>query len=360
MKLLSRDKLAGALTTILILFSAFVVISILLLCIGVSPLSTFGALFKGAFGSKLGLINTIQKAVPICLCALGVAVAKQAGIFNIGINGQMIIGSIASVITAVYIKGLPTAIHVPLCLIAGMLGGALYALIPTLGYLWRRLNILVLCLLMNTMAVKIETWLIYAYFKDPNALTNSTYRIQASSNLPNLVRTPARLNIGFIIALIVSAIMYIYFYKTTSGFELRAVGLNNNGAKYAGINTKKYISSSLLIGGALAGLAGAIEVLGTYYRLYVGFSPAYGFDGIPISLLSGNNPIGIIIGSIVFGALRVGSSTMQVKVGVSSELVDVIQGVLICFIALEYLFKFASNKLLGKIHHKEAANVKSI
>lgn len=228
MKLLSRDKLAGALTTILILFSAFVVISILLLCIGVSPLSTFGALFKGAFGSKLGLINTIQKAVPICLCALGVAVAKQAGIFNIGINGQMIIGSIASVITAVYIKGLPTAIHVPLCLIAGMLGGALYALIPTLGYLWRRLNILVLCLLMNTMAVKIETWLIYAYFKDPNALTNSTYRIQASSNLPNLVRTPARLNIGFIIALIVSAIMYIYFYKTTSGFELRAVGLNNN------------------------------------------------------------------------------------------------------------------------------------
>ena len=353
-KTISKDRLSGILSSFLIIFAAFLLISLLLVAIGVSPLKTFGALLKGAFGSKLGIINTITKAVPICLCALGVAVAKQAGIFNIGINGQMIIGSLGTVIVAVYLKGLPPVIHITLSLLAGMIAGMLYAAIPTFGYLWRKINMLVLCLIMNTMAIKIETWLIFAYLKDPDALTNSTYRIQQSANLPNIIRVPARLNIGFIIALVVSVIFYIYFYKTTAGYELKAVGLNRNAAIYAGINANKYIASSLLLGGALAGLAGGIEILGTYYRLYVGFSPAYGFDGIPIAILSGNNPIGIIIGSIIFGALRVGSSNMQVKVGVSSELVDVIQGVLICFIALEYIFKFISGKILSIKLKKEA------
>ena len=164
--------------------------------------------------------------------------------------------------------------------------------------------------------------------------------------LPNLITTPGRLNIGVLIMLVAVFIMYLYFYKTTSGYELRICGANRNAAEYSGVKSKRYLAASLMIGAALAGLAGGIEVLGTYYRLYDGFSPAYGFDGIPIALLSGGNPIGIVVGSFVFGALRVGSANMQIKVGVSSELVSVIQGVLICFISLEYIFHFFSGKLL--------------
>ncbi len=344
----AKERLSGILSPLFIIFSAVLVITLLLLSIGVSPAGTFGALLSGAFGSGIGLINTLTKAVPISLCALGVAVARQAGIFNIGINGQMMIGALGTVVVGVYLKGLPPFLHVTLCLLAGVLCGMLYALFPTIIYVRKRINLIVIFLLMNTMASKINTWLLFAYLRDPSSTSTATYRIQASAQLPTLMTSPGRLNIGVIISLVISAAMYIYFYKTTAGYELRCCGQNHQASTYAGIKVTRYIGSSLLLGGALAGLAGGIEVLGTYFRLYDGFSPAYGFDGIPIALLAGGNPIGILVGSIAFGALRVGSSNMQVKMGVSSELVSVVQGVLICFIALEYLFRFISGKMTSR------------
>jgi len=352
-KLLSKDHLAGMLSPLFIILSAVLVITLLLLSIGVSPIGTFGALINGAFGSGIGLINTLTKAVPICLCALGVAVARQAGIFNIGINGQMIIGALGTVVAGVYLEGLPAIVHVPLSLLAGMACGMLYSLLPTMIYIRKKINLIVIFLLMNTMATKINTWLLFAYLRDPSSTSTATYRVQNSALLPTLITAPGRLNIGVVIALAISAAMYVYFYKTTAGYELRCCGQNQQASTYAGIKATRYISSSLLLGGALAGLAGGIEVLGTYFRLYDGFSPAYGFDGIPIALLAGGNPIGIIVGSIAFGALRVGSSNMQVKMGVSSELVSVVQGVLICFIALEYLFRFISGKLVSPRQSKK-------
>ncbi len=358
-KLFNRNNLANILTPLFIVAAAFLSVSILLVISGFSPVQTFTAMFKGAFGSGMGIINTLTKAVPICLCTLGVALARQAGIFNIGMNGQMLIGSIGTVAAGIYLKGLPTIIHVPLALLAGMLMGMLYAAIPTIIYLKKRIQLIVIFLLMNTIAGKLVTYVVFEYMKDPKSQSNATFRIEKSAELPNLIRTPARLNIGVLIALAVCIIVYIYFYKTTAGYELRATGMNKTAADYAGIPSKKYLASSLLLGGALAGLAGGIEILGTYFRLYDGISPAYGFDGIPIALLTGGNPIGAIIGSILFGAMRVGSANMQIKVGVASELVDVIQGALICFIALEYIFHFLAGKLLeGKkkdLKEKEAA-----
>lgn len=357
-KLFTKERLAGALTPMLIILAAFLFISILLLAIGMNPLTTYGSMISGAFGSGMGLINTITKTVPICLCAMGVAIARQAGIFNIGLNGQMMVGAVGTVIAGVYLKGLPMIVHVPLALLAGMLFAVVYALFPTIAYIKRGVNLIVIFILTNNMANKLITWAIFSFLRDPESQSNATYRVENSAILPNLLTKPGRLNIGVLIMLVIVVIMYIYSYKTTSGFEMRACGSNRIAAEYAGINSARYLSSSLLIGAALAGLAGGIEVLGTYYRLYDGFSPAYGFDGIPIALLSGGNPIGIVIGSFVFGALRVGSANMQIKVGVSSELVSVIQGVLICFIALEYIFRFAAGKIVsGKSRHrKEAAS----
>lgn len=346
-KLFSKDRTAGYFTPLLIILSSVLFTTVLLLAIGVSPGSTYGSLIEGAFGSKLGLINTLTKSVPICLSALGVAIARHAGIFNIGINGQIAFGGIGSVIVGVYLQGLPAAIHIPLALLFGMVLGMLYSLLPTILYLTRKINLIVVFLLMNNIATKLTTWFIYSKIKDPESMVTASYKIQNSAKLPNLVTSPAKLNIGVLIALAVSVIMYIFFYKMTAGFELRACGSNRLTAQYSGIKASRYLAASLLIGGAIAGLAGGIEVLGTYHRLYDGFDPGYGFDGIPIALLSNGNPIGIIVGSILFGALRVGSSNMQVKAGVSSELVSVVQGVLISFIALEYIFRFFSEKMFS-------------
>lgn len=346
-KILTKDRLSGMMTPLLIILAALLVVTLLLLIVGLSPGKTFSSLIMGAFGSSLGLINTLTKSVPICLAALGVAIARKAGIFNIGVNGQVVFGSIGTVIVGVYCTGLPAYIHIPLALLAGALFGVIFAALPTAIYVKKNTDLIVIFLLMNTIATKLVTWILFTYLKDPESMATASYKIQNSAKLPNLISVPAKLNIGVLIALAIVVIMYIYFYKTTAGYELRACGMNRQAATYAGINAKKYLASALLIGGALGGLAGGIEVLGTYYRLYDGFSPAYGFDGIPIALLSGGNPIGIVIGSIIFGALRVGSANMQIQAGTPSELVDVIQGVLICFIALEYIFHFFSGKLLN-------------
>ena len=228
-----------------------------------------------------------------------------------------------------------------------MLFGVLYALLPSVAFVKRKINLLVIFLLMNTIANKLVTWVIYTQLNDPNQQSTATYKILSSAKLPYILTSPAKLNIGVMIALFAACILYIYFYKTTSGFEMKTCGLNRTAADYAGIQTSRYQLLALLAGGALAGLAGGIEVLGTYHRLYDGFSPAYGFDGIPIALLVNGNPVGIIIGSIIFGALRVGSTSMQIATGVSSDLVDVILGTLITFIALEYIFRFASGKIVN-------------
>jgi len=355
----NKERLASAMSPILIILMSFLLVSLMMAFVGVNPVTAYVSLFSGAFGSLSGLLNTLTKAVPICLAAIGVAIASRAGIFNIGINGQIAVGAVGTVLVGVYLEGLPAIVHIPLALLAGMFFGVLYALLPAIAYIKKHINLLVIFLLTNTIANKFVTWIIYTKLKDPTLQSTATYKIQASAKLPNLIVSPAKLNIGVFIALFVVVIVYIYFYKTTSGFEMRTCGLNKTAANYAGINTNRYQFIALLAGGALAGLAGGIEVLGTYYRLYDGFSPAYGFDGIPIALLVNGNPVGIIVGSIVFGALRVGSTNMQIQTGVSSELVDVIQGTLITFIALEYIFHFISGKIVSGSFFRKARQKRS-
>lgn len=345
--LFNRDRIAAIMSPLLIILMSFLLVAVIMVIVGADPFKTYFSLFSGAFGSAVGIINTLAKAVPICIAALGVAISSRAGIFNIGINGQVAIGAVGTVIVGVYAAGLPPVIHITLSLLAGMLFGVLYALMPAVAYVKKKINLLVIFLLMNTIANKLVTWVIYTQLKDPGQQATATYKILSSAKLPYLLTSPAKLNIGVFIALFAAFIVYIYFYKTTSGFEMKTCGLNKTAADYSGIRTSRYHLFALLAGGALAGLAGGIEVLGTYHRLYDGFSPAYGFDGIPIALLVNGNPVGIIVGSIIFGALRVGSTAMQINTGVSSDLVDVILGTMITFIALEYIFHFASGKIVN-------------
>lgn len=341
-----RDSLKAVMTPCLIILIAMVFVSVLLIGIGANPLAAFASLFQGAFGSPRGIINTISKSVPICLSAFAVALAKKVGVFNIGVEGQLVIGALGSAVVGIYLKGMPMMIHLPLSLLGGMAAGMLYALIPTQMFIKRQVNLLVIFIMMNSLAKLFSTFVIISFIGDPGSMTTASLPIQESAQLPNLLTSPGKLNISIFILLAVASIIYVVFYKTVWGYELTACGLNREAAGYSGINTKKYLTWGLLLGGLLAGLAGAIEVQGTYYRLYDGFSPGYGFDGIPIALLSNNNPLFMIIGSILFAALRVGSNTMQIEQGVPSEIVSVIQGTLVTLIACEYMIKYLSGKIL--------------
>lgn len=339
----------------IIIVIAMVLTSLLILSVGINPLYAYGQMFLGAFGSLNNFINTVNKAVPICFAGFAVALSTRAGIFNIGVEGQLMFGAFGSALAGAYITGLPAIIHIPLTLMCGMLFGMAYALLPTVLHIGKGSNLLVLFILMNSIAKLMITYFVVGPFAVEGQMFSATKEIEDSAVLPYLIQSPNKLTSGILIAVLVAFLMWFYVNKTTGGYELRACGDNRQAALFAGIRVKWYQAGALLFGGALAGLAGGIEVMSTYQRLFDGFSPGYGFDGIPIAMLANGNPFGIILGSIMFGALRVGSTTMQSKAGVSSEIVTFVQGVLVTLIAAQYIIQFYVGKLSGRRAQKEGA-----
>ncbi|MCC2875230.1 ABC transporter permease [Lachnoclostridium pacaense] len=335
-----KEIMANVLTPLVIICMAFLFASVLILSAGFNPVAAFYHLFAGAFGTKASLINTINKAVPIAFAGFAVALSKKAGIFNIGIEGQLIFGAFGSVLPGIFLKGLPAVIHIPVCLLSGMLFGAAYALLPTLLFVKRGTNLMVMGIMMNNIASLVITYLIVGPFAGKNATVSSTEMVEESAFLPYIITKPNKLSIGILIVFAVAFLMWLFINKTSIGYELKMCGANRQAARYSGIKVTFYMTAALLLSGALGGLAGGVEILGNYHRMYDSFSPGYGFDGIPIALLTGGNPIGVIAGALLFGALRVGAMKMQTQVGVSTEIITVIQGTLVVLIACESLIRF--------------------
>lgn len=341
---MTTQQWTNLLMPFLLLFTALSIAAIMIVITGKNPLKAYNALFQGAFGSPSAWINTLNKSVPICLCAFAVSISQKGGTFNIGVEGQLLMGAAACTIAGIYFEGLPPAVHIPICILIGMLAGMLYSLIPAILHIKRGVSLLVVFLLMNSIADYLLQFFVLDLFASDNALVPSTDSIQESAKLPYLIRRPNKLSIAIIIVVICAFILYYFYKKSIAGYEMQAVGLNRRAAYINGININKYIFLSLVVGGLLAGLGGSLEVLGNHHRLYVNFSPGYGYDGIPIALLSAGNPFAAIIGSILFGALRAGSVNMRAMSGVSDEIVSVIQGLLILFVASQYIIKFLLNK----------------
>lgn len=337
----------------LLLLSLFLA-ALLVLATGYNPLAAFASLFVGAFGSFDAIINTINKAVPICIAAFAVGIASKVGVFNIGVEGQLLIGAFGATVAGIYIKGLPAIIHIPICILVGMLFGAAWAFLPALLHVKRGTNLLIANILMNSVAELMLTFLIMGPFAGPVVVVPATASIQPSAELPLLINSSSKLSIAVIIMLVTAVLLHTYLYKTTSGFELRAVGQNRDAADYVGVNSGRYIFTALIVGGMLAGLAGSLEILGTYHLLYDSFSPGYGFDGIPIALLAGGNPYICIVGGILFGALRAGAQNMQIATGVCKEIVTVIQGLLVTLIGAEPLVRYFLKKLTPRKAGKRA------
>lgn len=277
--------------------------------------------------------ESLVQSTPYIFGGLAVALGFRAGLFNIGVEGQIFIGAVTGVWAGYAITGLPAIIHVPLAMLFGALGGALWGFIP--GFLKAKTGAheVITTIMMNYIAFRLVDWLLKFPMKDPNEFTPKTPWIEESAKLVRFFDVPIRFHLGFFIALLMAFLVYLLLFKTTWGLELRMVGANPNAAKYAGIKITTATVVAMALSGALAGMAGANEVLGVNYRLLPAFSSGYGFDSIALALLGKTHPVGVVLSSLLFGFLRNGARSMQLAVGVPIDIVSILQAVILAFIA---------------------------
>ncbi len=330
------DKTFDALLPLLAVPLAFIIGGLLLLILKVNPLTAYWSLLQGAFGSVSGLTQTVVKATPLLLVGLGVCIAFRGGIINIGGEGQLIAGALAATAFSVSFPDLPRLIIIPGTFLAAILAGALWGGIP--GLLKSRLGVneILSTVMMNAIAFQLSNYLLRGPLIDPAEIERGT-QIAQSALLPKAVWLTklvpqTLLHSGAIIALVMAVVVYIFLWRTSIGYRIRAVGLNPDAAKYAGIPVPFYQALSLILGGAFAGLAGAVEVTGVSHRMLEGLSAGYGFSGIVAALFGKLHPLGSIPASILFGGLLVGGRSMQRAVQVPSALIDTILGLTVLFV----------------------------
>jgi simple sugar transport system permease protein len=269
-----------------------------------------------------------------------VALGFKCGLFNIGVDGLLAMGAMFAGIAGYAITGLPLIIHLPLALLAGILGGAVWGAIP--GFLRARTGAheVITTIMLNYVAIRLTDYLIKGPFRDRTSSAPRTPFIQPSAELPYLFGADYRLHAGFILALIMVGVIWWLLNKTTIGFEIRTVGANPDAAQYAGMSITRNFVLAMALSGGLAGLAGASTVLGLEHNLKASFSAGYGFDSIAIALLAKSNPIGIIPAAIFWGALRNGAGLMQLQSGISISLINIIQALVIVFVAADQIVRW--------------------
>ncbi len=308
----------------------------ILLLLGANPLVAFDAMLKGAAGNVSGITQTLVKATPLLLVGLGITIAFRGGVINIGGEGQLLVGALAATALSITFAHWPGAVLLPASLLAGMAAGALWGGVP--GLLKARLGVneILSTIMMNQIAIQLSNFLLRGPMIDPAEIAAGT-RIAQSALLPQQVwlgRLVPRtlLHSGAILAVVLAVLVYIFLWRTTIGYRIRAVGLNPDAARYAGIRVSFYQALALILGGAFAGLAGAVEVMGVQHRMMEGLSSGYGFSGIVAALFGKLHPLGAIPASILFGGLLVGADKMQRTVQVPSALIDTMLGLIVLFV----------------------------
>ncbi|NPV57767.1 MAG: ABC transporter permease [Anaerolineae bacterium] len=307
---------------------ALLVSAVVLLVAGYDPLEAYPIMWKGAFSDQRTFSEVLLKATPLILLGAGLSLTFRCGIVNLGAEGQFYAGSVVATLIGINFANLPSYLLIPLVLLGGALSGALWAMLA--GYLKVRFNAseVVTTIMLNYVAIIFTGYLVTGPMQESKVGFPQTAQIGEAAWLPRFL-PPTRLHIGFLIALLVALLIYILLFKTSTGYGIRAVGINAEAARYAGINVRRNILLAMAISGGAAGLGGAIEVTGLTYRLFQMISPGYGFDAIAVSLLVNNNPIATVLSGILFGALRSGSEMMQMNLKVPSVLVSAIQGIVI-------------------------------
>jgi general nucleoside transport system permease protein len=318
----------------------------------------YGALFTGGLGNPetyaaaftSGDLDQIVKAfnpvsesllaaTPLIFTGLAVALGFRSGLFNIGAEGQLYLGAIVATFVGFSLHGLPMFVHLPLAVAAGFLGGALWGFVPGLLKARTGAHEVIVTIMMNYISYQLVIWVLsQSWYQRPGRSDPVSPMVDPSAMLPQII-DGLRLNWGFVLALVAAAVVSWLLFRSTLGFEFRAVGLNPSAARYAGMSISRTLIVTMAICGGLAGLAGATEIIGVTKSLTPGFSPGYGFDGIAIALLGGSTPLGVVLAALLFGVLRAGATPMQAATGIPIDLVVVIQALVIMFVAAPALIR---------------------
>jgi ABC-type uncharacterized transport system permease subunit len=337
------SKLSVILGPLMPLFAtllALLVGALMLLALDADPVEAYGALLKGAFGSLNALADTAVRATPLLFVGLGICIAFRGGVTNIGGEGQLVAGAVGASIVALSLPGWPGWAIIPLCLLVGFLAGAVWGGIAGALKAYLNVNEILSTIMLNMIAVQGMNFLLRGPLMDPvqveqGSFIPQTARFSATTDLPRWV--PTRLHAGAGLAVVLAILVYVFLWRTTIGYRIRAVGLNPDASKVAGIQVKRYIVLALLLSGALAGLGGATQVLGLHHRMFTdgsatGFTGGAGFNGIVAALFGKLHPLGTIPASIFFGALLVGANHMQRAVQVPSDFITALNGLVVVFV----------------------------
>ncbi len=367
---------------IIALVLALVVASILLIALSANPEDAYLAMLEGAVGTENAIAETLVKATPILFVAIGITIAFRGGMINIGGEGQMIAGALAGTTIALVLgemrvppelakePGVFDVIIVSLSLLGGFLAGALYGGLAGFLKAYFDVNEILSTIMLNQIAVQMMNYLLNGILLDPaTAGFNNipkTARLVTAAQLPRLslpLGDPAlfartRLHWGLIIAMVLAVVIFIFLWRTSLGYRIRAVGENQRAASYAGINVKAQMMFSMFLAGGFAGLAGVVQVLGLQYRLQTdgspaGFTGSAGFNGIVAALFGGLNPIGAIPASAFFGGLLVGAQKMQREVGVPASLITAVNGLIVVFVVSSEIFILQRTKQRVRLQEED-------
>lgn len=329
----STDSLYYAVVVAGTLAAALVAGSLLFLIVRTNPLKAYGILVTQPFSSIFGIAEILVRATPLMLVALGVAISFRSGIFNIGGEGQIMIGTLSGVSVALFFPGLPPFLLVLAIFLASFAGGAVWGGIA--GWLKARLQVneILSTIMLNYIAEQVYSYLLRGPLIDPNEVaygtgTAQTAQIAKAAWLPRLIRGQ-RVNEGLFIALALAVVVYVFLWRTTTGYRMRCAGAEKRAARYAGISVERYLVLAMALAGGFAGMAGAGEVCGIHHRALQGISAGYGFSGIVVALFGGLHPLGIIPAAGLFGVLIIGADMMQRSMGIPSFVIYGLQGLVI-------------------------------
>lgn len=337
------SELAKSLAAILL---ALVIGALFILISGESPLTAYGALLQGALGSPQALANTVSKSIPLAFTGLAVALGSRCGMLNIGAEGQLHAGAMASVLTALWFSFLPAPLLVVVSIAVGILAGMLVGCVPGIFKAKFNTSEVIVAIMLNYICTLFTSWLV-----------NGPYKVEGSTAQTELIpesiwfgRLLPRTQLTYALPLLilVAVLMYIFLWKTSAGFKLRAVGANPNASRTAGIKVNMYLITSMLLSGGIAALAGVTEVFGKYHRFIEGFSPSFGFTGIAVAILGRNHPAGVMLTAFLFGIMDMGSLRMSRETMVSTNMVTVIQSLVILFVAAPELIKWQKRNRAGQ------------
>jgi len=345
--ILNENLKLTLLSIILGLLSGAVILAIA----GFNPLEAYQLMIIGMLGSPRGIAWTIVQSTPLILTGLSVAFAFKTGLFNIGVEGQFIIGALAATLAG-YFLDLPAILHIPTVLLVGMTAAGLWAAFA--GYLKAKFGVheVIATIMLNWIALYLNNYLLeFDSFRRPSS--ESSHRIKETASiaitwLRDIVGPAVRVNWGIVIALVIAIIVHYILFKTTLGFQLRAVGYNRDASEYGGINVNRNIIISMAISGMLGGGAGALHVMGVSRQVSVlAAMEGFGFNGIAVSLIGNNSPIGVALSAILFGGISYGGRNMQ-NIGVPSEIISIVIGSIIFYIASYKLLQFVLKKFNRK------------